>query len=158
MITAVDTNILLDLLIPDERYRETSTALLDHHHEAGRLVICDIVYAELSSQFPTKDETDDFLRRTRIQILRVPEDALHLAGRMWRVYSDRRSTRRSCPACGEPVESSCSRCQAPILIRQHIISDFIIGAHALLHADILLTRDKGFYRKHYENLKLASHL
>jgi len=158
MIAAVDTNILLDLLIPDERYRTSSKALLDYHHEAGQLVICDLVYAELSSQFPTKLETGDFFHRTRIQIQRVSEDALDLAGRMWRVYIDRKSTRRFCPSCGELLENSCSRCKTPLLGRQHIISDFIIGAHALIQADILLTRDKGFYRQSFEKLNMTSHL
>ncbi|MBM3293500.1 MAG: type II toxin-antitoxin system VapC family toxin [Candidatus Aminicenantes bacterium] len=156
MIAAVDTNILLDLLIPDERYRTSSKALLDYHHEAGRLVICDLVYAELSSQFPTKLETGDFFHRTRIQIQRVSEDALDQAGRMWRVYIYRKSTHRFCPSCGEPLENSCTRCKTPLLGRQHIISDFVIGAHAFIQADILLTRDKGFYWTYFKDLKIAS--
>jgi predicted nucleic acid-binding protein len=31
MITAVDTNIILDVLIPDEPFGETSKRLLDRH-------------------------------------------------------------------------------------------------------------------------------
>jgi predicted nucleic acid-binding protein len=53
MITALDTNILLDVLIPDESHFQKSKKLLDDHFEKGQLVISEVVYAELASQFPT---------------------------------------------------------------------------------------------------------
>jgi hypothetical protein len=36
MIAAVDTNILLDILIPDENYLKSSKALLDRYIEKGQ--------------------------------------------------------------------------------------------------------------------------
>jgi predicted nucleic acid-binding protein len=47
MISAVDTNILLDVLIPEARAMETSQQLLDASLRQGSLVIGEVVYAEL---------------------------------------------------------------------------------------------------------------
>ena len=82
MIAAVDTNILLDILIPNAKYAKSSKAVIDDAFRNGSLVISEI-----------------------------------------------------------PV-------------RQHILSDFLIGGHALKQADRLLTRDRGYYRTYFKELKI----
>ena len=51
MITAVDTNIILDVLIPGEPFGKSSKKLLDHHLSKGKLIICEVVFAELAARF-----------------------------------------------------------------------------------------------------------
>ncbi len=51
MITAVDTNVLLDLLVPDAPHADASQERLDVAYARGALTICEAVYAELASYF-----------------------------------------------------------------------------------------------------------
>ncbi len=51
-------------------------------------------------------------------------------------------------------DNLCKKCGARVSYRYHIISDFIIGSHALLQSNILLTRDRGFYKDYYKDLMI----
>jgi hypothetical protein len=155
MITAIDTNILLDILIPDAEFAQNSKELIDAYHEKGQLMICEIVYSELSSQFPSDIELKSFMNETYIRLVNSDGRVLALAGEKWKQYTRGRSDKLQCPSCGMKVSVRCPKCHKDILFRQHIISDFIIGAHALVNADLLLTRDRGFYRTYFPDLKIG---
>ena len=62
MITFVDTNVLLDVFLPDPRWGEASKKFLDQAYIQGSLIINEIIYAELAPQFSGKDLLDDTLK------------------------------------------------------------------------------------------------
>ncbi len=155
MIAAVDTNILLDILIPDEEHLQKSKRLLDDYVQKGQLIICEIVYAELASQFSSERELKDFLLDTGIRLVHATAEVLWKAGEQWKNYAKSKKQALQCPKCGASTNIACHKCHSPIMVRQHILGDFIIGAHALHHAEILLSRDRWFYRTHFKNLKVV---
>lgn len=156
MITAVDTNVLLDILIPDKSYMEKSKHLLERSLEGGSLIVCGIVYAELASQFPSSNDLDAFLSETGITLINSNTKALGLAGERWANYSKNRGKRIVCPRCSKQSEPSCPYCGSALSLRQRVLSDFIIGAHALVHADALVSRDRGIYKTHFKELKIMA--
>lgn len=155
MITAVDTNVLLDILIPDESHFQKSKGLLDEHVQKGQLIVCEIVYAELASQFSPEKELKEFLSDTGIRLVHSTVEILYVAGERWKVYAKNKKQALQCPQCGTSASITCRRCHSPITGRQHILGDFIIGAHALHHAELLLSRDRGFYRTYFKDLKVV---
>ena len=64
MIAAVDTNIILDVLIPNEPFSESSRSYWTRIYQKGRLILCEVVYAELAAQFPSEEELKQFLTDT----------------------------------------------------------------------------------------------
>ena len=155
MITAIDTNIILDILIPDEAHVTSSKQLLDEYLSKGQLIVCELVYAELASQFSDEQELRDFFQDTGIKLVPSSREILYLAGKVWKEYAGSRKSVFQCPACGKAIHVACPQCKSAVKYRQHIISDFIIGTHALVHAKLLLSRDRGFYATYFKDLKLA---
>ena len=154
MITAVDTNVLVDVLGGPGSNTERSAAALAGAVDVGSLIVSDVVYAKLAVRLSLED-LERFLTRTRIERVSSSAPALHLAGRTWSTYLSRRPDSFVCSACGASNPLACGRCGSRIASRQHLLPDFIIGAHALFHADRLLTRDHGYYRTYFPDLELA---
>jgi predicted nucleic acid-binding protein len=158
MITAIDTNILLDILNPNAFHFTSSKALMDEAYMQGALIINEVVYAELAVQFPSHVPLEEFLQRTSIRLEWSQPEALYAASEAWQVYNSRRRQGLQCPDCGRTQIVSCPQCGKSIQSRQHILSDFLIGGHALKHADRLLTRDRGYYRTYFPTLRLQERL
>lgn len=131
MITAIDTNILLDVLVPNEAFCDASVGALEDAATSGGLVVCDIVYAELSIHFLSQRECDAFLEENEIRVEPLSRESHFLASRVWRSYRKQGGQ------------------------RTRILADFLIGAHAQTQAMRLLSRDRGFYRKLFPSLDLV---
>ena len=153
MITAVDTNILLDVLIQGEPFCESSKILLDRHLSKGKLIICEAVFAELAAGFLAEEELKLFLADTGMGLVNSNKKALFLAGSRWAEYAGKGDKNRfSCGKCGHAFQVPCPQCKAALTKRFHVLGDFLIGAHALVHADCILSRDLGIYKTYFSEL------
>jgi len=130
VVSVIDTNILLDIFLPDPKHGEYSLKLLEEVYSQGSIIICDIVYSELAPQFKEKAILDESLEKMGISILQANTETLYKAGLMWLKYRKHQKS------------------------RERIIPDFIIGSFAMVQGDRLITRDRGFYRDYFKGLKL----
>ena len=78
MITAVDTNVLLDVFFPDKKFAAESARLLKLAFNEGALVICDIVYAELVPQFKKRNLLEETLAKINISPSSIDSDVAFL--------------------------------------------------------------------------------
>ena len=154
MIKAIDTNILLDILIPNSAYLTSSLDCLLNVDKEDELIISSIVFAELGTQFLSFDDLVGFLKQTGIKMIPLNEKSLFEASKAWKTYTANRKDEIFCPSCGNKHNIICPSCGETISFRQHILSDFLIGAHAKMQAEQLITRDRGFYRKYFQGINI----
>ena len=155
MITAIDTNILLDILIPTAPHAQESRRALIESGGEGTLVVSEPVVAEVAPRFSDLVGLERFLRRLQIDFEPSASQTLFQAGMSWQTYVTTRPNNLVCPQCGAANPTACINCGVNLRPRQHVLADFMIGAHALHHADQLLTRDRGFYASYFPELRLA---
>ena len=106
MITAIDTDILLDILLPNEDFFDIAASTLQDSADKGSLVVSDIVYAELCIHFEHQAECDSFLESSDIRVQALPREAHFPSSRAWRMYRQQGGQ------------------------RTRVLADCLIGAHA----------------------------
>ena len=134
MKSSIDTNIL-SAIWTDQPGTEIADSLLDQARARGALVICGIVYAELLAHPKVNvDFLERFFHLADIEIDYAMDKAVwHEAGVRYRKHSERRRRARA----GS---------------HRRLIADFVIGAHALLRADRLITFNGPDFKRDFPEL------
>jgi predicted nucleic acid-binding protein len=128
MISAVDSSVLLDLILDDPRHRDASLEALRRAYQAGGMIACPVVWSEVRAALRLPDTIGQVLGAAGIRFDPFDQACADLAGDLWRLY--RRGGGK----------------------REHLIPDFLIGAHAQIRAGRLLARDRGFFRARFKGL------
>lgn len=120
MITAVDTNVLLDIFTNNPQFGIASAKALRESIQSGALAICEIVLAETATLFEEVSVLESALKKLSISFSPMSEKSAIYAAAIWRSYRK---------AGGQ---------------RQKMEVDFLIAAHEKCRCDRLLSRDRGF--------------
>ncbi|WP_411831849.1 type II toxin-antitoxin system VapC family toxin [Pseudoxanthomonas mexicana] len=126
---AIDSSVLVDLLA-DGPQADAAEACLRQCLSSGPVVICDVALAEVCSALRDGSEALTVLEEMSIRFSTLEAKSALRAGEMQRRYRQRGGA------------------------RARAVPDFLIGAHALLQCNGLITRDSAFYRDYFKGLKL----
>ena len=127
---ALDSNVLIDLLIGDSTYAESSEACIGEALAHDDVVVCEAVVAEVQAMLDTSVSLMDLLAPLGIRYQPLGEAAAMRAGHMNKRFRTRGGR------------------------RDRVVADFLVGAHAMLQCNALITRDDGFFRDYFKGLKL----
>lgn len=130
-MVALDSSVLLDILIGDPHFAESSEACVGDALASEDVVVCAAVLAEVQAMLDTSVSLMDTLATLGIRFVPTHEAAAMRAGHMNKRFRSRGGR------------------------RERVVADFLIGAHALLQCDALITRDAGFFRDYFKGLKLV---
>jgi len=134
---AVDTSILVDY-IGDGPQAEQAEQLLRVALSAGPVVACEVVVSEVVAGLGHSDIVLETLEAIGISYSPLELRSAMRAGEMQRRYRTRLQGQSELPQARRSVP------------------DFLIGAHALLQCQGLITRDAGFFRDYFKGLRVIA--
>jgi predicted nucleic acid-binding protein len=129
-VIAVDSSTLVDFFGDDTPAKVGAADALRVALRDGPVVLCDVVLAEVCTAFKGGSGIMADIEEVGIRYLPTEVRAALRAGEMQRRYRQRGGR------------------------RERAVPDFLIGAHALMQCQALITRDAGFYRDYFKGLKL----
>jgi predicted nucleic acid-binding protein len=127
---AIDSSVIIDLLANDAATAEGAEASLRHCLSVGPVVVCGVALAEITTALRNGSEALGVLEEMGIGYAAIESKAAVRAGEMQRRYRQRGGQ------------------------RERTVPDFLVGAHALLQCNALITRDGGFFRDYFKGLKV----
>lgn len=129
MITAVDTSVLISIAKSEADASEWID-LLASSLKSGDVVICDVVAAEYFALLLDKEKFRTTLSVLAISFSPTSLEAAQMAGSIFKQYRNE----------GGP--------------REHLIPDFLIGAHAQTQTDRIAAIDRGYLRRYFPRLRV----
>ncbi len=129
MITAVDTSVLIAIAKHEPDAHAWVEVLADAHGD-GDVVICYVVAAEYFAVLLSEDKFRESLGALGLAFSATSLESAQLAGSIFKQY------RRE----GGP--------------REHLIPDFLVGAHAQTQANGIAAIDRGYLRRYFPRLRV----
>lgn len=127
---AADSSVLVDLISGQEQAADATAEALRQALHVGPVVVCEVALAEVCSSVKGGVQIMEVLEEVGIGYSAMePKSALR-AGEMQRRYRQRGGN------------------------RSRTVADFLIGAHAMMQCNALITRDAGFYRDYFKGLRV----
>jgi predicted nucleic acid-binding protein len=128
----VDTNVLVDVFERDPQWWNWSIGQMKRLSMTHPLVINAIIYTELSAVYSSSAILDRKIEIMELVFRDIPRNAAYLAGKAYLLYRRMGGTKTS------------------------VLSDFFIGAHAVVLGCPLLTRDPRPYSTYFPSVPLIT--
>lgn len=127
---AADSSVLIDLISGNDDASSAAAEAIREALHAGPLVVCEVALAEICTAFKGGADVLQFLEDLGIRFDPMEAKSALRAGEMQRRYRQRGGN------------------------RSRTVADFLIGAHAMMQCNALITRDDGFYRDYFKGLRI----
>jgi predicted nucleic acid-binding protein len=126
---AIDSAVVIALL-SNAPLADAAEQALRESLSRGQVVICDVAIAEVCSALQHGDQAMQALEDMGLNFSAIEQKSALRAGEMQRRHRAKNTN------------------------SQHTLCDFLVGAHALLQCDALITQNTAFFRDYFKGLKV----